>query len=626
MTRTTKTIAKMLFNAMRTSGDLLRRPKGSQHAAAIGLGLLTILTGCVHRTSVDLLGSCLIEPRAPLGHRNGDPLRGFADFHTHMFSEVAFGGFLFAGKAFVPEHEPEAMEHALAPCQHTSCNHLITRAIVEGSGDGAHEPDGYPSFATWPSAGTHTHQQMYLDWVYRSYRYGLRLIVITATNSEALCRFSHHPLSCSDDDVVHRYVAQIRELEDWVRREEGGWLQVATSAAEARRIIGDNRLAVVMGAEVDTLFNCAPGGCSPADIETKLNEYEHLGIRQINPVHLVDSAFGGSALYDERLSANQFFLRGYYHEVRDCRPQGVTWQLRGAKAMPAEANALMFVHSARCYAPDRHRLAAVPAHCNARGLTPLGRGLIQSMMRRGMLIDLEHMSDWSVADTLALTGTSYPVMLSHTWFRDLKLGRDQLGTDPATVDALWNDQKAEMHRDRDTIEAVRASGGVVGVLTNQGYVNPAPGSSVANSCDTSVRSFAQALLYAVDLMGPAAGIGFGTDFNGFPGQPAARFGPASCGTASSGPSVRGHQTLPQTDPVRYDGSVRIDDRPLTLTCAGHRAFDFNTMGLAHYGLLPDMIADLWNIGVPTPAVQSLFRSAEAYVKMWERAETEAARR
>jgi hypothetical protein len=49
-----------------------------------------------------------------------------------------------------------------------------------------------------------------------------------------------------------------------------------------------------------------------------------------------------------------------------------------------------------------------------------------------------------------------------------------------------------------------------------------------------------------------------------------------------------------------------------------REFDYNIDGLAHYGLLPDMLQDLRNVGLPQEALDSLFRSAGHYVDVWER--------
>src|SRR5262249_55150419 len=78
-----------------------------------------------------------------------------------------------------------------------------------------------------------------------------------------------------------------------------------------------------------------------------------------------------------------------------------------------------------------------------------------------------------------------------------------------------------------------------------------------------------------------------------------------------------------TPRVRYDGSQTVDGIPLTLQCTGERRFDFNEMGLAHYGLLPDLIADLQNVDVPREDIEMLFHSAEDYVRMWRRAEERA---
>jgi len=49
-----------------------------------------------------------------------------------------------------------------------------------------------------------------------------------------------------------------------------------------------------------------------------------------------------------------------------------------------------------------------------------------------------------------------------------------------------------------------------------------------------------------------------------------------------------------------------------------RDFDYNLDGLAHYGMLPDMLQDLRNVGLRPEILASLFRSAEHYIDVWER--------
>jgi hypothetical protein len=54
--------------------------------------------------------------------------------------------------------------------------------------------------------------------------------------------------------------------------------------------------------------------------------------------------------------------------------------------------------------------------------------------------------------------------------------------------------------------------------------------------------------------------------------------------------------------------------------AGRRDYDVNIDGMAHYGLLPDLLQDLRNVGVQLQDMAALYRSAEDYIRVWERCE------
>ena len=56
-------------------------------------------------------------------------------------------------------------------------------------------------------------------------------------------------------------------------------------------------------------------------------------------------------------------------------------------------------------------------HCNPKGLTPLGEHLIRSMMKKGMIVETDHMSMKARRQTLSiLEGSKYPgVISSHSW-------------------------------------------------------------------------------------------------------------------------------------------------------------------------------------------------------------------
>ncbi len=53
--------------------------------------------------------------------------------------------------------------------------------------------------------------------------------------------------------------------------------------------------------------------------------------------------------------------------------------------------------------------------------------------------------------------------------------------------------------------------------------------------------------------------------------------------------------------------------------SGNRDFDYNTEGMAHFGLLADFVQDLKNDGLSDRDLDPLFRSAEGYIRLWERA-------
>ena len=54
---------------------------------------------------------------------------------------------------------------------------------------------------------------------------------------------------------------------------------------------------------------------------------------------------------------------------------------------------------------------------------------------------------------------------------------------------------------------------------------------------------------------------------------------------------------------------------------GAKTFDYNYDGFAHVGMLPDFVQDLRSMGLTDTDLKPLFRSAEGYIEMWERAQS-----
>ncbi len=174
-------------------------------------------------------------------------------------------------------------------------------------------------------------------------------------------------------------------------------------------------------------------------------------------------------------------------------------------------------------------------HANVRGLNPYGRILLEEMMARGMIIDVDHMSEKTIDAALALAEAhNYPVMCSHTWFRDLLYT-----SDVEMEEQGWREHygTSDVHKVAheagkrgDQIERIAALGGVIAPIINQGDIAglrrcmPELADKIGVPCAGSSTSYAQAYLYVVAKTG-GRGVAIGTDVNGAAALPGPRFGP-----------------------------------------------------------------------------------------------------
>ena len=127
-------------------------------------------------------------------------------------------------------------------------------------------------------------------------------------------------------------------------------------------------------------------------------------------------------------------------------------------------------------------------------------------------------------------------------------------------------------------------------------------------------STSASLVERVDLIssrGGYPGLVFSFDFNGFARGPAPRFGDDGCGTD-------------QPNPMSYPFTSFGGDVEFTEPSLGNRTVDFDTEGMIHIGLLPELIQDARADAASDADIEPLFRGAEAYIRMWEKAEARSA--
>jgi microsomal dipeptidase-like Zn-dependent dipeptidase len=538
------------------------------------------------------------------------PIRGFADTHTHQFANLGFGGLLIWGNAYGP------IEKALPWCNPAHGVHGLNDIIGNVMRKTAlgHEVGGSPEFDGWPKWNTLTHQQMHSDWLYRALQGGLKLMVMHAVNNELLCGLANKAdgRTCNDMEAVDLQLQAAKDMEAYTDDQFGGpgkgWYRIVYSPQQAREAIAKGQLAVVLGIEVDNLFGCRPGACDESTVDKGLKHYhDDIGVRHLYPIHLANNAFGGFALYDDLFNVNNKSLTGSFAEVADvkeCSASGFKFQLGINPQSLLTSNEVLRTS----YEQTQALYPREGAHCNKLGLTPLGEYLITQMMNRGMIIDIDHMSKRAIDATLNLTSAHhYPVIAGHAGLVGTSIG----------------EKKSEAQKTDDYVGSIAAGGGLVSLILHQGTTDQIGpfGNKVTNDCSLSSKSWAQSYLYAVAKMGgpTKAAVGLATDqsLNDMVGP---RFGPEACGRGAA-ENLRWQEAglLQQLKPVVYPITPLVPGPALGKSVSGKRTFDYNFDGLAHVGMLPDFIQDLMNVGLTPADLEPLFRSAEAYIAMWERA-------
>lgn len=575
-------------------------------------------TGCAEfpELTVDADGAV-----APKRWPDGDVF-GIVETHTHMFSNFGFGGGgIFHGSPFhrlgvekaLPSCEQfhggdgrrDIVGYAFSGLGQTSTSALLG-IFVSGKTPGFdHHTEGYPQFTDWPNAWKRaTHQTEYYRWLERAYRGGLRLMVQHATTNSVLCELvtgigaQQVRYACNDMVAVDREIEETYNLERYIDAQSGGpgkgWFRVVKSPAEARDVINRGKLAVILGIETSNLFDCfltpPPGtpACDDAKVRAELDRYYAKGVRAIFPVHKFDNAFSAGDGDRNVGQLGSFVNSGQYSNfVLDCPAVpsvfdhgnvqfGGINKPRAVYAAPAPNDMSGFsadpLGTLGPFLSDLNQPPLVGDYCQNAGLTPLGETLLHEMMLRGMIIEVDHMPRRSYARAYEiLAANDYPPVGSHGNTNNgmvYKLGgvsKLNLGRcgDPARPGAMGDSLRSR----------------IAEIVANGGY--------------------------------PAEG--FGSDLNGFAGAPRPRFGPdTTCGDVA------------QSHPITYPFTSYAGDVTFTQPHLGDRTVDFNTEGMLHIGLLPELIEDVRRDGTSDADLEPLFRSAEGYLRMWEKAEARGA--
>ena len=488
--------------------------------------------------------------------------QGLVDAHMHMMAFEFLGGRAHCGKPWHRYGAPRALEDCADHTASDGCGAVLENALF-GNPARCHDPVGWPTFRDWPHPKSLTHEQSYYKWLERAWMGGLRVFVNLFVENGVLCEL--YPLkqnSCNEMESVRLQHRHILALENYIDAQSGGpgkgWFRIVRSPMEARRVINQGKLAVVMGIEISRLFGCRIQNevpqCDEATIDAQLAEVHGWGVRQMELINKFDNALGGVAgdggTIGPVVNSGNYYETGKFWQFQHCdghahdNPQATGHE----SVEQLGLQAFLPAGSAPVY-PD-------PPHCNIRGLSSLGEHLVRRMMERKMLIDPDHLSVLARRQLLSIVeAAGYGGNVSsHSW---------------STPDAYPR------------------------IYKTGGFVAPYAGNTT---------SFVEEWRSLRPQRDPRFhfGFGYGADMNGF---------------GSQGLPRPGNESNPVSYPFRsFDGGVMLDKQ-----VSGERVYDINVDGVAHYGLYPDWLEDLRMIA-GQQIVDDMAQGAEAYLQTWERAD------
>lgn len=491
---------------------------------------------------------------------------GLIDAHMHHMAFEFLGGRAHCGR---PWHRFGA-PYALVDCpdhQPNGAGAILENTVSYGNPAGTHDTDGWPTFEGWPHHASLTHEQSYYKWLERSWRGGLRVFVNLLVENEVLCEL--YPLkknSCDEMKSARLQAKRMHQLEDYIDAQNGGpgegWFRIVRNPFQARKIINQGKLAVVMGMETSKPFGCGrfmgEPTCTAEQIDGQVDEFHRLGVRQVELVNKFDNAFTGVAGDSGETGAvtntGNFYDTGRFWDFETC--EDPEHHDRSPTAVEYHNEDAIIANGIEALLPP----GAAPVypespHCNKLELSELGEHALDQVMDKEMIFDPDHMGVYARQQALDhVESERYSgVVSSHSWSTD------------------------------DALPRIYKLGGVV--------------TPYAGSSESFVEQWRRVRKYHSGRQ--YFGFGYGADMNGFGSQGGPR--------GANAPN-------PVTYPFRsFDGKVTFKRQR-----SGKRTYDINTDGVAHYGLYPDWIEDLRMLA-GKKIIRDMGRGPEAYLQMWERA-------
>lgn len=384
----------------------------------------------------------------------------------------------------------------------------------------------------------------------------------------------------------------MHRMQDYIDAQNGGpgegWFRIVDSPKQAREVINEGKLAVVLGIEISNVFDCKVTrisglagltlvdnpNCTKDMITSQLDELYDLGVRQINLMHEFNNALGGNGIFNGSvINVGNFLDTGEFWQTEPCPKTEYFYSPEIAGGLLSLDPLSYFGDNPISQTLELLTQGILPTYssntmqCNKRGITDLGRFAVRHVMDKDMMIDVDHMSVKMKGQVIGMAmdhQPMYPVISSHG------------GHGGVTMEQARN------------------------ILKTGGLINPidvTPGRYTERLQDLKVITPKDQLL----------AMSYTSDVNGLAAQP----GPSE-------PRISYPFTLFQGPDW---GSKFNGIQPITFEESaipeGDRYFDYNKEGIAQYGLYADWVEAVRKKG-GAKALNALYSSAEHYLRVWER--------
>lgn len=571
---------------------------------------------------------------------------GYVMTHEHPTYGMAFGGnYAFAGSS--GNYQNGVMETgytsscggcgALSNCDHGEVKGSFTAALgALGRDMGDH------SSYMGPLHNSNSHLRYSSDWVKEAFSptestyrdTSMKVMVAFAVENEAMCEQLYYAnngnggpggngYSCSRGDSYNSLSRQISSIKSWVSA-HSTWMEIAYSAADARRIVADGKLAIIIGIESEYSFGAENKTFDPV---TRLQTYYNLGVRTFYLAHKINSRLAGADIYypkdtdaGKAIRATQAISGCFYYDdnvgnfplldgsFNYCNNDSKCGAnaFKGSKLFDScnyklseisEVNMADYVllqgggkfNGFSIYPKPPGFSGTGGSYMdgtierNRLGLSTDGERVVRRAMELGMIINLDHVSSEARADIYTIAQGefgNYPVNALHNNPNEKLVGSSD------------TPHPHEYDFDKSERDYIRNTGGVFGVrlgpVDSSGY----SASGVTANCPGTSTETAKILAYLLD---EGLNIGYSLDF-------------ATVTEGVHSRTMEGCGTALGTDYIHAYGSRTAE-------------------GLSHIGMMKKWHKELESVGLNSSYLTKLKNDgAEGFVRMWEVSEYRATHR